>query len=262
MNHTDSGALIAWLDGELPVAARGDLDAHLAECDSCRIELAAVRSSAREFSEAIGLLDGRIPMLAARVAIEQQAVRTRHQGPRHFIAGGLAKAAAITLLAAGAAAAAIPGSPVRQWVSDVVARLTGEREGGSVPTRAPVPVEAMAQEPRGPAVTVPTGGTVRVSVHSLPASAPLTIRVTDREGVFLRAIGANDPVRFAPRADATVDVFDVRTGLVIELPRNLTSASIDVDGRPYYVKDASGERFIGPGATPTTDGVTFRGDAR
>jgi Putative zinc-finger len=259
MNHTDSGALIAYLDGELPVGVRGELDAHLAECDSCRSEMAGVRDLAQEFSSAVGLLNPRIPLLSARVAIEQQADRIRFRRSQRFIASGFAKAAAITLLLAGAAAATIPGSPVRKWVSDVVARVVGIPQA---PLPVATPTQAQPQEPGGPAVTVPTGGSVRVSIHALPASAPLTVKVADRDGVFLRALGANDPVRFVPRSDASIEVFDVRTGLVIELPRSLISASIDVDGRPYYTKDADGERYIGPGAKPTTDGVTFRSDSR
>jgi predicted anti-sigma-YlaC factor YlaD len=262
MNHTDSGALIAWLDGELPVEVRGELDAHLAECDSCRTELSGVQDLAQQFDDAIGLLNPRIPLLSARVAIEQQADRSRFRRSRRFMAASLAKAAAITLLVAGAAAAAIPGSPVRKWVSDVVARIAGSRVETPVAVAAPTVAEPLPQEPAGPAVTVPTGGTIRVSIHALPASASLTVKVVDRDGVFLRALGANDPVRFVPRSDASIEVFDVRTGLVIELPKNLTSASIDVDGRPYYTKDAAGERFVGPGAKPGNDGVTFRSDSR
>jgi len=262
MNHTDSGALIAWLDGELPVAVRDEMGAHLAECDSCRNELADVRDLAREFGDAMGLLNGRIPLLSARLAVEQRADRSRFNRSERLIASGLAKAAAITLLVAGAAAAAIPGSPVRQWVTEVVARMVGSRTEAPAPVAVPTVVEPQVQEARGPAVTVPSGGTIRVSIHALPASASLTVKVVDREGVFLRALGADDPVRFVPRSDASVEVFDVRTGLVIELPRSLTSASIDVDGRPYYVKDAGGERYIGPGATRTRDGVTFRSDSR
>ncbi len=44
MSHVDEGALHAYLDGELPSAERAALEAHIAQCESCRAQLVEERA--------------------------------------------------------------------------------------------------------------------------------------------------------------------------------------------------------------------------
>lgn len=54
MPHADEGTLHAYLDGELPSAERKTLEAHLAECASCRTQLAEERALLERASTLLG----------------------------------------------------------------------------------------------------------------------------------------------------------------------------------------------------------------
>jgi hypothetical protein len=55
MSHVDEGALHAYLDGELPPAERARLDAHVAECPTCRTRLEEERALVARASSLLGL---------------------------------------------------------------------------------------------------------------------------------------------------------------------------------------------------------------
>ncbi len=54
MSHVDEGTLHAYLDGELPSAERAALEAHLAECGTCRANLAEARALLERASALLG----------------------------------------------------------------------------------------------------------------------------------------------------------------------------------------------------------------
>src|SRR5258705_1530665 len=54
MPHVDEGTLHAYLDGELPSAERKTLETHLAECASCRTQLAEERALLERASALLG----------------------------------------------------------------------------------------------------------------------------------------------------------------------------------------------------------------
>ncbi len=54
MSHADEGTLHAYLDGELPSAERAALEAHLAECATCRATLAEERALLERASALLG----------------------------------------------------------------------------------------------------------------------------------------------------------------------------------------------------------------
>jgi len=54
MSHVDEGTLHAYLDGELPSAERAALEAHLADCATCRASLAEERALLERASALLG----------------------------------------------------------------------------------------------------------------------------------------------------------------------------------------------------------------
>jgi anti-sigma factor RsiW len=55
MSHVDDGSLHAYLDGELPPVERERLEAHVAECPTCRAQLEEERALVERASQLLGL---------------------------------------------------------------------------------------------------------------------------------------------------------------------------------------------------------------
>jgi hypothetical protein len=65
MSHVDDGTLHAYLDGELSPVEVGRLDAHLAECQSCRARLEEERTLIERASKLLGIAAPPTPQRAA-----------------------------------------------------------------------------------------------------------------------------------------------------------------------------------------------------
>lgn len=157
-----------------------------------------------------------------RVSAEAPALRSRVRRRGTFSTP--AKAAGLLLVAAGAAAAAIPGSPLRNWVENFVA------------TPAEVTVAPAA-------VTASTG--VRLPVHDGPlvvvlpqamASERLTISVVDGDMV---EVLADADTRFST-SRGRVELADVTGPVTVRIPKAQVMATVEVGGTVYLRK--SGER--------------------
>lgn len=238
MNHLEDGTLQALLDDELPSRERVAAAEHLLGCGECQAVRDELARANAVVSEAVAILDTATP---ARPA---PSIR---DGGRWLGGGSLVKAASLTLLLAAAASAAVPGSPVREWIVRTVA-----------PTpEAPAPV---VEEPAPPAEVVPIGvsmlptGAVEVVVSGLERST-LRLVETDGESVGVSAAGTEtDPVfRTAP---GRIEVRGAVGGeITIELPRSLSAARVVVDGEVYAEKEAGELRLLVP--AETVDGASI-----
>lgn len=137
MSHLDEGQLQAFLDDQLSGRDRAAAAEHLMACAACRAIHEELRRSQAVFSSTIPLLDGVEPVAVPRVS-RRRAFRL----PVAF-----ARAAALVLFLAATAAAAVPGSPVREWVAQML-----DREPQSAPRPA---TEATAAVPDGTASSSP-----------------------------------------------------------------------------------------------------------
>lgn len=266
MSHADSGTLMAYLDGALPERERNAVEAHVRDCRPCTESCDELRAAATEFAHALALVDGPVPMLEARVRLQHVAAVAQDSGRRprwRAVPADLLKAAAVVLLLAGAASAAIPGSPIRQLVDRALRAIQGE----PVPVRieeAPaveaVPPSAPVQppSPTGDVAVDPVNGQARVSIHSPGVEAQITVRLVDGEKVtvFWSSDDA-DTTRFGT-GPGFIDVYQVQSAVVVEIPRSVARATVDVDGNVYYLKDGDDLQILGPGAEKTGDDVVFQ----
>ncbi|HEX2078614.1 MAG TPA: anti-sigma factor, partial [Longimicrobium sp.] len=146
MTHLGEGTLQELLDGELPPGARVGVEAHLASCPACAGQLAELRGLTERASALLGLVEAAPPVLAAQAAFARQR---RSGGALYQARRALPRAAVLVLAVAGAAAAAvIPGSPVREWVGalgapEPAAPVEPVQPAPAPP--APAPVEAAPQ---------------------------------------------------------------------------------------------------------------------
>jgi len=82
-------------------------------------------------------------------------------------------------------------------------------------------------------------------------------RLVDGEG-SIRATTDSEVLRFRT-GPGYVDVSDVRLGVVIEIPRSLRAATVEVDGRVFWRKDGDGTRALQPSTEEPGGGIVFRG---
>jgi len=265
MSHADNGTLMALLDGELPDREQSAIELHLRACQTCAEDLAELSSLADEFSSAVALVDAPAPVLRARVALQPASGSATSIGrsPRwRAVPRDLLKAAAIVLLLAGAASAAIPGSPVRQLVDRAVRLIRGESAPVQVPATVAEPapgVPAAVREPSAPVdASIPVSeGRARISIHSPAAAARITVRLVDADRVTVRWDSEDEGVRFRT-APGSIDIYQVETALVVEIPRTLDHATVEVDAIVYYLKDGSQASILGPGGEVSGDEVVFQ----
>lgn len=232
MVHLSDDRLLAYLDGELDAGERGRVAGHLAECPRCAEELEALRSASASFSRALTLLDVPAPVAAA-----ESAVRRRIRGPRvSIMRGALLRAAVLVLGFAAMASAALPDSPVRGWLAeawDQAVSVFGDRR--QVPVVMPPVVE---DEPDQAGISIlPEGGRVHILVKGLAPSARMRVRLIDGSRLSVNALGAAADARFLT-SRGRIEVLGGGPGeLVIEVPRTVGAAVVEVDGRVYVEKE-------------------------
>lgn len=264
MTHAEYGTLLSYMDGELTETDVSALESHLAACSGCREEFEDVRLLSDEASQALDLISAVPPVADARARFDARVAAERQ--PRHvllpwqFATAGLLKAAAVVLLLAGAASAAIPGSPVHWWAVSLFDRVSGGPAPEVVqppPVQAPTAPVPTTQEPMvatTPMILTPDAGRIRVSVHTIDAAATVIVRVVDGEGQIRPATAA----RFRS-GEGYVDVYDVSKSVLIEIPRNLPGATVEVDGRLLFRKEGASVRAYEPATQDPSGDFVFRG---
>lgn len=256
MTHPDEGALQALIDGELPPGERAAAEAHLRSCPPCADALAALRRDRDRASALLGLVDAAPPVLAAQAAFHR-----RRRGAARPLAGlreALPRAAVLVLVVAGAAAAAVvPGSPVREWVGALGAP---EREVLPEPA-APAPPAPAAAEPAPAAKAVslaPAEGRIRVVVTGASPELRIRVRLAPVERAEVTATGAAAGARFRT-SPGRLEVVGAGPGeLVVHLPAAADAAFVEVDGRVLAAKEAGVLRTLAPRVAGSAEEPVFR----
>lgn len=231
MNHITEDTLLAYLDGELESEQRARVAEHLLACEKCRQALDALRQRSRLLSEGLPPVE-RSPASAAWSELRTRAPRTREastaaapsdedavRSVRTFL-----QAAALVLAFAGAAAAAIPGSPVRGWLEhsvDAVAQLfTADAEEADRPEATGEALSAVAVKPEK--------GQIRIQLTQPAPGVVVRVELVEGERALVRA--RESRYRTAP---GRIEVVQPRRGEVhVELPSLAREARVEVDGRP------------------------------
>lgn len=234
MTHPQEGMLLALRDGEgIPETAR----AHIAACSVCRGVLAEARVRAGSIRDLLDreveLVDTEAAKAEVRARLDQARARPRY--PR--IMTSLGRAAAILLLAAGAAYA-VQSPQVRGWFSDRFVQ-PGVSEAPAVD--APV----QSDELRSIGVAARPGLVVALTELGVETRIALVFEVRDEVEVF-----AGEDTRFAV-ADNRITVSDVIGPVVIRVPAGAPTLTVTANGRTM---------FMGTEATYEIDGSGVRAD--
>ncbi|MGH7503716.1 MAG: anti-sigma factor family protein [Longimicrobiales bacterium] len=267
MMHVDNGTLQALLDNEVGASDRMAVQGHLASCAECAAELEEMRQIAADARRAFAQLDAYAPMLEGRVSVDP-AVRRIEKARRfvRLVPASLARAAALVLLVAGAASAAIPGSPVRRWAGELMDRaarlLVGDDSAAPAPpgvVDAPriddLSTGTVRDTTAGLAVAL-NEGAVRIEIFSAEPGARIQVRVLNEEEAWVKTFGSIRPRTRS--GNGWMNVYGVdELGAVVDLPRSARAASVTVNGDLFYeYRDGVG-RAVGPVAESTSDGAVF-----
>lgn len=244
MSHLDEGIIVSLRDREW---APERASIHAESCAECESALLEARHRSDEIGRALDALDALAPDVEEartriRARIDARAARELRAGARWW-SGHLGRAAAVLLVATGAVSA-LPGSPVRGWLS------APEEVGHTVQEAAP----AAAQEAgtSGVAVTVPIGG-IRVLIHSLGPIDRLEVVWSDQATARVDAPAGSRFTYGEGRVEAMVAGGRVR----VELPRSGEAVSLEVDGRPYLARRGDDIEVTGPVGAQSDEGILF-----
>jgi hypothetical protein len=272
MTHATEGLLVAYVDGEIDGAAAAELNGHLAACDQCARELQEMRRLSVRTHEALALLDAPVPLLRARAAVGvERSQPSRSEALRNAAAGwsltrlggrGLARAAMLLLALAGAAAAAVPGSPVRRALETTIARVTQLFNGESVAPAAPVVPVA---EPAAPVYTerssmaiLPAAGRVRIVLHAPSGPLDVTVRLVPAPRAVVETASDDAAVRMRSAA-GRIEVMGLGAGEVsIDVPASVPNATVEIGGMVYVYKTGDVLQLSGPAGTDRAGEVRFR----
>jgi uncharacterized membrane protein len=236
MTHVEEGELQAYLDSEVMAGARADIDRHLHSCSACAAELQRMHDAAQLFTAAIRESDVVAPVLPAqaRFAMARRLERplTPPQPRRAF-----ARAAMFIVGLGAVASAAVPGSPVRAWLSDALTRV-GLREAPQAVQTPPLPESApVVQEDAAASTTLAidaVDGRVRIVLKNVSADANISVRVVDSTRAIVEATGAAAQARFRTGA-GLLEVDGIGGGsVVVEIPRSVSNAVVLRDGQTIY----------------------------
>lgn len=247
MKHLEEGAILAIRDG-MPVSsqARG----HAEECSTCEGALALASQRASLVGSALGTLDTPVDVDGAKARVRARLdARRAAERPRRRAYLPLGRAAAL-LLVAGGAAWAMPGSPVRDWVSST----DSDAAVDSAPLEA---VPAQAVEGGGIEVDMPAEGIV-VSLSSVDGDSDVRLEWVDRPVARISAAAGSTYAFAEGRAEA-----DVAPGpVVVEIDRAATSVTIEINGQVVFAGTASAATVTDGTASSTADGLVFPAPAR
>jgi anti-sigma factor RsiW len=219
--HPSDATLVAMIHGELTDGAAARLRAHLAECADCAALEAELRAGDSEVHRLLTVLDHPVPRLHPPVAAARVPLLRR-----------AALAASLALLLAGAAAAAVPGTPLNRWIRDRLAPSVPA--GGHRTVQAPARAAPGMQAAGG--VEVPATRELTLVFDEPEPAGLLTVARADRPDVSLRAFGGAVAYQVG---DGRIVVDNRRPALryALEIPMGLPRLTVLVGGRVVFDSD-------------------------
>jgi len=259
MTHLDEGQILTLRDD--PEALGAHAAAHLHGCPACRGALEDVRLQGARVAGALASLDDTgwsMDAARERVRLRVAAESARASGGVSLparrargAAGSVSQAAGLRLVTA-AGLSALPGSPVRRWIEELVSPAPVE----VAPAVAPAAIEAEdAPAPEEAGVRLPVArGPLAVLLRDVAPGTEIRVRwIPGAEAAVFAPVGS----RFTS-GDGRVEARTLSGVVRVELPRGVLPVSLDVDGRILLRNTASGLQVTGPVVAQDDAGITFR----
>ena len=253
--HVSEGRLMAHLDGELAGERSAGVAAHLDRCGACRERLRELRQASELVGRSLAAIDvpppetgpGEIRAASRRPGSSADGTGAPGHGRWRTARRSLLKAAVLVLAVGTAAAAVVPGSPLREWVADAVASWSSDPPSDTGVTAAAPPDTSRES------VSIVVDR--RAIVHIVEPAPELTVRIRATEGSRLTVAARAE--RFETGAGSVEVMAPTGPEVVIGLPRGVPSARISVEGRLLLERERGRQTLHAPADT-TAGGVRFR----
>ena len=243
MEHLTEAELQAWLDREIDRDERARASRHLEDCADCRRVLGELRAAGERFSGVMLRYDEDLAAEAGdRSPASDVAARSRTRGdgrPGSFPRWAGRAAALVLLFGAAAAAAMVPGSPIRGLLFGPPAEVVAP---------APTPAElrpAPTAVVDGASITVrPQDGILTVRVNDFAPGTRIVVSLVDRAVAVANLPDGAQNARFVV-ASGTLEVIgagEVDGVVRVALPRSLRIGVLEIDGG--VVARVSGGRMV------------------
>ncbi|HET9939590.1 MAG TPA: hypothetical protein VFR25_00665 [Candidatus Eisenbacteria bacterium] len=247
--HLDDPRIQELLDGELEAREESAARAHLEDCVPSSGRFEEARSEKVEIAALLETLDAPLPRIDVATIVARADATPRRARARFAT---LRRAAAVLLVAGLAGAVyALPGSPVRIWVHDVVRK--------------------MAPKPQSP--VEPSPPRLEAGISILPEERLVILfRLGAAHGsgvVSLALTGGSEVQVHAPPGAATfssrpglleIEVRDVSAPFVVQVPRSAPWVEVRADEAPLFLKE--GSRVTTAGPAESGDRYTLRLERR
>lgn len=278
MTHVDDGRLHALMDEELDDADTLAVQVHLEACDACQGRMAELKDRSALVAQALGKLDTATPAAGARTAVlERVESRGEQVDPgrpptprghrpsqrrRRTFRTPLARAA-ILVLFLGGVATALPASPVRGWITAGWALAVDLFDSPSDSGASVGPSDEGAGQEDGDRAQSAgfagvqldlTGGEISIVLSEISPATQIVVRMVPSgpAGAF-----ADQPATFRT-SEGRIEVTGATDRVLVDLPMDATSASIQVNGG-IYLRSVGGQIDpTGPIESRTSDEIRFR----
>lgn len=255
MSHVDEGTLQAWIDGELTGTGQVDVETHVAACATCAAEAHTLRDLDSRVHEVL-LGVGEAPVAGLPV-LSQIRRRARGRGVTRLVPAGLLRAAIVLLALAGIVSAAIPGTPLRQWIEDVFTLEPEAPESPVIPEQPVVPTPEAPVPVQLTSITIaPQDGYIVVRLRSLAPQVEIRLEVVDDTRASVEFV--NDPDVRPLTAAGRIEITNItREPVTIRIPRSAGDATVEVNGQVWWQKQGNEIEILGPGRERPGNAVLF-----
>jgi anti-sigma factor RsiW len=255
MSHFTEGVLQAYLDNEVAADARAQVAAHVGGCTACATRLQELRELNETFASALRVIDS--PVIPAAALAEIRARAARRSWRERFAGSSrtLTRAALLVLGLTLAAAAAVPGSPLRQWLVQAWQNLTQTQEVPAPPVVTPAP----RPEPAPTATRLEAAaGRIRITLRSPSPDTRIHVLLIEGTRALVESTG-NAAARRTATGSGWLELTGTGAGeLRISLPRGVPNATIEIDGKAYLIKEGDDLRYLGASADTAGAELIFR----
>ena len=264
-HHLDDGRLHALMDEEL-----GDADAlavrtHLEDCEACKHRMVELEGRSALVVSALGQLDMEAPTAGARDAVlERLGSLPSGESRARVLRMPLARAAILVLFLGAGLTTALPASPVRGWIAAGWALATnlfdspddsGTPGGPDGEATVPIPDGTGAQSSTLAGVRLDaTGEGITIVLRGISSGTLIVVRTVPggEAGAF-----ADHPATFRT-SQGRIEVIGATDRVLVDLPRDVASASIEVNGGIYVTKEGDRIDATGPIEARSTEEIRLR----